>query len=287
MEYEFIFNKKELTDMSKKMALPLGFTSKNLNSKKGFVSPVIFPQVTPIWEGNNYIKSKIDWFTASGINTWIEFDYKYPLEITSPIRIPIDVENLIKVLGDFEDTDEITFSYDDENKIQMVANDQTTIHMPVIGEEPDFSKIFDSYPGHLDQDGMILFNEGTLRPDIFGTIDVEFFKRSINSIKKYSSQKENDLIYFFQVHGDKHCIEAHSDFEDIGLGNNIFSKIYYNDSIVGSGKLYYIYLLPAVINVLFGEIKFATVDQGPLWITQDLPSMKIRYLIPRAHKSKI
>jgi hypothetical protein len=214
-------------------------------------------------------------------------DYKYPIDLKSPIRIPIDVENILKVLGDFNDADEISFIYDDKNKIQIITNDLTTVTMPVIGEEPDLSNIFDAYPGNLDHDGMVLFNEGSRRPDIYGTCNIGFFKQSINSIKKYNSQKENEIIYCFRVDGANRCIEAYTDYENLRLGNNFFQKMHRNESIVGSGELFFMYLLPAVINVLSGEIKFATVDQGALWITQDLASMKIRYLIPRAHKSQI
>jgi hypothetical protein len=115
-----------------------------------------------------------------------------------------------------------------------------------------------------------------------------FSKKSMSGIKKYSFQNENDITYCFEVNGDEHSIEAHSDYEELGSYSKHYSKIYVNDSIVGSsGELYYIYLLPAVINVLEGEIKFATFHNGPLWIEQDLPSMKVRYLVPRAHRSKI
>jgi hypothetical protein len=60
MDYEFIFNKKDFADMISKMGVPLNFSNKKFNSKKGFIYPVIFPKITPIWEGDNYIKSTID-----------------------------------------------------------------------------------------------------------------------------------------------------------------------------------------------------------------------------------
>jgi len=56
-ELELYFNKKACVDMIKKMAVPLGFTKRNLSaSKGGYLNPIIFPTVKPLWENNDYLK---------------------------------------------------------------------------------------------------------------------------------------------------------------------------------------------------------------------------------------
>lgn len=278
MKLELTFDVKEFIDIIKKMAVPIS------SSKKGFVHPAIFPKFIPYWENEAYMNSRLEWISLSAtesMNIWVNVEYKNYTELKESIRIPIDVKNILFVLDDFKNSKDITFIHDDVEGIQTIMNENTTVHMPIIGEEYDEDMVFDAYPGNIDENEVIIFSEGKLTPDIQGSCDIELLKDLISCIKKYSSKKDNEIVYNFIVDGDRHLIEGCTNEENIRKGN-VFSKIYDNDSIEGSGELHFINDFSNVVNVLSGKIKLYAVNRGALWIMQDTEKIKVRYLIPPA-----
>jgi hypothetical protein len=278
MEIELKLNINHFKDVILKMAVPLNFSSRN-SSKKEFFHSIIFPKFTPIYKNNSYTKTQIEWLAKTDVNVWIEYTYIDFIEPIDSFRIPIESKNILAVLDEFTDSEYVYFTHSDEKGMQILTDKKTSFALPITAEEPDFNSIFDGYPGKLDENGVVLFQEGTLKPDIYGTCKVENFKRVISAIKKYSPKKENDVKYNFSIDGDNHIIKVYNDRENIRTGI-YFSKTFQNKSIHGTGELHYIFHLPAVVNVLSGEFSFYTTDCGPLWITQDLENIKIRYLIP-------
>jgi hypothetical protein len=283
MKLELTFDAKEFIDILKKMAIPQG------NQKKGFACSVIFPKLIPYWENEKYINSIFEWIalTESGsLNIWVKVELKDYIEFKEPIRIPIDVKNILYVLADFKNSKNITFIHDDAEGIQTIMDENTTIDMPIIGDEFDEYTIFDAYPGHLDENEVVIFSNGDLKPNIQGSCDIEFLKNSVSCIKKYSSKNDNEIIYNFNVDEKNHLIESYTNKENIRKGN-VFSKVCEDDSIIGSGELHYINDLSNVVDVLSGRIKFYACDRGGLWIMQDTEKIKVRYLIPPAEVEAI
>jgi hypothetical protein len=263
MKLELTFNAKELIDIIKKMAVPLS------NPKRGFECPVIFPKLIPFWENEKYEKSILEWIALSAtgsLNIWVSVELKDYIKFKEPIKIPIDAKNMLFVLDDFKNSTNITFIHDDTEGIQTII---------------DENKVYDSYPGNIDENEVITFSNGDIKPNIQGSCDIEFLKNATSSIKKYSSKKDEEIVYNFKVDGEHHVIESYTDKEKIKKGN-VFSRVYEDVSIVGSGKLQYINTLSNVVDVLSGKIKFYATDCGGLWIMQDTEKIRVRYLIPPA-----
>jgi hypothetical protein len=278
-EIELNFNVKEFIDIIKKMAIPVR------NSKKGFECPVIFPKLIPCWKNGKFEKLIFQWIAipeSESINIWVTVELKDYVEFKEPIQIPIDVKNVLFVLDDFKNSGNITFTHNADAGFQTITDENTTIYMPINGEEPD-ENVFDSYPGNIDENEVIIFSSGDLKPTIQGTCDIEFLKNATSSINKYSSKKGNDIVYNFKVCGEQHVIACYSNKENIRKGN-VFYRCYEDDSIVGSGELHYIYTVSSVVDILFGKIKFYARDCGVLLLMQDTEKIRVRYLIPPAEE---
>lgn len=276
MEFQLKFDRDELIDMIKKMAVPTN------NSSKGFLYDVIYPKFIPVYKDGKYVNSMLEWIAQSpDVTTWVRMEYERYPKYLSPIRIPIDVKNILKVLKNFTDANKIFFVHNFDSNIQTITDNITQIHMPVNGEEPG-KNVYEGYPGFLEPETeIIIFKKNTIRPDISGSFNVKSLQKLFTIVKTVCSKKD-DRVYNFEVDGDRHLIKVYTNQENIKTGN-IVSRLYSENSIEGHGELHYDDFLEDVVNVLSpSHFKFYTINCGPLWIMQDTENMKVRYLIPPA-----
>lgn len=275
MKVELEFDRTIFVDMIKKMAIPRS------NSKKGFLFPIIYPRIIPIFEEGKRNEAMLEWIALSpDVLSWVRVKYEKYTGLAEPFRIPIDVENMLKALKEFNDAKEVIFTHDDDEGIQTITDNVLSLDLPIIGAEPG-ENVYDAYPGNYEPETeIVLLKDGTVKPDISGLCDVKFLQTLFLTIKNLSSKNERDIVYNFLVDGEHHQIEAYTNQENLKTGI-VVSKIYTDNTITGHGDLHYNEYLENVVNVLSpGLFEFYAIHHESIWIMQNNSRAKVRYLVP-------
>jgi hypothetical protein len=269
--------KGEFIDMIKKMAIPIR------SSIDPFLFPTIVLTVRP--EGEIEWIGKFKYVTA-----WVRVAQTIIADISEPVQIPIYTSQFLRGLEMLKSKKNLTtfthyLDQDDTLTIEIrkrkeIEQIEYTLRKTT---NPKVQGILEEIPFRLEKDtDIILFKNGTVRPNISGSCDVQQFKDSFKLVKliqkERKKEKKTEIFSQYNIYVDENLHQI-----KIVAGNEHSrnSKVHTlkDANVNGSGELHYTSGFAEVVNVLSGEIKFYAVDNGPLWIMQDTNRMKLRYLI--------
>lgn len=283
MTFELQFTKSDLVDWITKMAVPI----KGKRGKQTFHYPKIFPMIKP--SEYNDKGGMLEWIVKSEVTTWVRVKYPHQITgLTKPTRISINVEQMLNWLKMFSSYDTIRFIHDEDNGIDILKNDRwdnsTEIELPICYDAPDPKIVFDGFPGALEPETeIILFKQGSLKPNISGSCDVSFIKEVVKIANDFNSKPmewERQAAYNFLIDGELRQIKS----VVVTAKQDVIIRSIIRSDIEGSGELRYTSVLADVINTLSGTFKFYTVNRGPLWIMKDTEKTKMRYLVLPAQR---
>lgn len=277
---ELEMEQAEFIDMIKKMAIPV----------KSGEEPFFFSKIAL----TSISDDEIEWIGKFqyGI-AWVRVKCTLHTDISEPVQIPIDVSDFLKCLKSFRSKDMISFTHSpdqddilttERKKGKRIGRIVYTLRKTTV---PTVRGILEELPFRFEKGtDIILYKNGLIEPNIYGSCDVQLFKDLINhvSVNKKLEKREKKKwvmsgLYNIYVDGENHQIKTVA-------GNEHCKSSIVDDktdaNVFGCGELHYSSGFAEVINLLSGEIKFYAVDNGPLWIMQDTNRMKIRYLIAPA-----
>lgn len=276
-------NKDKFIEMIKIMAIPTS------SPKEPFLFPKIVLTLRP--------EGEIEWMgRLKYVTVWVRVEQKIITDISEPVQILIDASQFHKALNTFKrKTEIITFTHNPDHDDTLTAEIRKKKRNEQIGHveyieytlrkanDPIVQGVLEELPFRLEKGtDIILFKNGSLRPNISGSCDISLFKNSIKPaelIDKWRKEKKKKQVF------SKYNIFVDSKLHQIKIvegnehGKYSITDLLNNANVNGSGELHYTSGFAEVVSVLSGEIKFYAVDNGPLYIMQDINGMKARFLI--------
>lgn len=273
------FTRGSFLQLLEQMAVPKPMRG----NKDQLYFPFIFPLVS---------ENKIEWLARDELVVWVQAPLKLVnqiseprVPITEPFRIPIDAAKMIhylkKGLRKTKDTDSIFFIHDPDNGIQILTNqgelyysngrwnDLTQIKMLITAERPYRGIVRNQFPETIDPDTEIILFDNE-KPAIIGSLDKA---RLVDILTKYKGSNYN-----IKVEKGKNYIIFHQN-----IANELSEFKTRCTDLEGSGELHFNRNLLDIANVLDGEFQFYSINQGPLYIMNDIVkenyTSKARYLI--------
>jgi len=260
-------SKNQFEDLIKKMAIHIVNDS--------FVFPIIAPLFTPSDSpAIDWANGSIEWIGKEpNFTAWVRAD-GIDDSYTKPTRMCFFAKHALNVLKDFKDNENIIIYADDKKEEYCIAGGKSGSAKLLMIPISNALGMQEALPFRLDASGVIEYN-GEMRPDLFAMLDVAPIQQFIKN-NKPKKDDNRPKIYHIIFDDRKKVIKVFVN-EDTQKAIEIRTNV-----ILGKGTVHYSLLFPETMNVLDGDIKLYALEGGHLWIAEDKPDLKVRYILPPA-----